>query len=237
MQHADEVIFTFPGAYHQGFNMGTNIAEAINYALVDGLGPVQGYVPCHRECNYPFAPITAEDMLSYSRKRPWTAPVAEPEGIDKVIPGRIISSGARHRGSIFLDVRMAVFDLQEALTVRRYDIAMEPNEPMGQTLYRLAKIEGGGVLGKIKQRVYRERFSRFFDSFNNDYATIMAVFGLESKAEFHAAKAHSSRCQVWVALRDIFWDDFPGCGSNVALCMVAENTCKHGWSSYYSYYF
>ena len=45
-------MIVFGGAYHEGFNLGFNIAEAINYGTEDWLEvlPIVNYCKCSRRC-------------------------------------------------------------------------------------------------------------------------------------------------------------------------------------------
>ncbi|KAH0537054.1 hypothetical protein FGG08_006124 [Glutinoglossum americanum] len=48
LHRAGEVLVTLPGAYHQGFNTGMNVAEAVNYA--DSRWSIGGYECCTKRC-------------------------------------------------------------------------------------------------------------------------------------------------------------------------------------------
>lgn len=49
-QRAGEMVVVAPGAYHQGWNEGANLAESANYATYDYEQHVCRYQRCHRRC-------------------------------------------------------------------------------------------------------------------------------------------------------------------------------------------
>ncbi len=49
-QRAGECMVTAPGAYHQGWNAGANVAEAINYGDAASAERAQGYRACTAHC-------------------------------------------------------------------------------------------------------------------------------------------------------------------------------------------
>lgn len=51
MQRAGEFILTFSSAYHQGFNLGFNIAEAVNFATPSWISefPKFKHCKCHKD--------------------------------------------------------------------------------------------------------------------------------------------------------------------------------------------
>lgn len=61
IQRPGELIITFPFAYHFGFNLGPNRAEAINLALDPNWEPPKDYVYCSMKCSS--GPITREMLL------------------------------------------------------------------------------------------------------------------------------------------------------------------------------
>lgn len=60
-QKAGECIVTGPGVYHQGWNEGPNIAEAINFEA-EGNEWHNSYLPCH-DCCWPDPSVFEEGGL------------------------------------------------------------------------------------------------------------------------------------------------------------------------------
>ena len=61
VHNAGEIMLVFGGAYHEGFNCGFNIAEAVNYATMDWLGRVLGAQSC--SCSKRSVKVSVESIL------------------------------------------------------------------------------------------------------------------------------------------------------------------------------
>ena len=61
MQEPGEFVITFPGAYHGGFNMGLNCAEAVNFAPADWLR--FGRLSCERYRSFRKPSLLSHDWL------------------------------------------------------------------------------------------------------------------------------------------------------------------------------
>jgi len=62
-QKAREIVVTFPNGFHQGFNHGYNIAEAVNFATPRWIR----YGLASKTCHHMISPVTLE-MMNLNRK-------------------------------------------------------------------------------------------------------------------------------------------------------------------------
>jgi jumonji domain-containing protein 2 len=63
-QRPGELMVTAPGAYHQGWNGGANVAEAVNYGDGASAERAEAYIPCSATC-YPARPKPAPVVLRW----------------------------------------------------------------------------------------------------------------------------------------------------------------------------
>ncbi|MCJ1448638.1 MAG: hypothetical protein MMC23_009155 [Stictis urceolatum] len=103
-QNAGEALSTFPRAYHQGFSMGSSLAEAVNYAY-DGWS-LEKYTECSRR-TCPEGFITREMMEFRNRdEQQWSAAPEDTEAIGQEVVEHVpqAETGERY-GNRQVDIR------------------------------------------------------------------------------------------------------------------------------------
>jgi hypothetical protein len=219
IQHPGELVFTFADTYHQGFNLGFNLAEAINY--VADLRNVASYLPCTSIC--PGGERIPQSGMVYSEritKRRLPGSPSEPAPAAK-----------KQRESVDVLVSFAnpasmAHTFQHAIAAKRRSAQRAPAKRNLHWLWRA--VNTNGSLHALESRHFRERFAREWktqwESQEKRYAGqfMKEVHGFQDC--FTSAQRAAQRAKVWVRLCDIFNEDL-GDNCIVAISAVAEITC------------
>lgn len=152
IQHPGELVFTFADTYHQGFNLGPNLAEAINYAI--DLRNVAAHLPCSSICpggeRIPQSGMLRSEVTIIKRHLPESS--AEHVGTAKK-PRMTIDLLA----SFALPSNMAHL-LQHAIAAKRRSTQTMTASHDLLKLWQI--VNTNGSLHMLKARWFRERFAR-----------------------------------------------------------------------------
>jgi hypothetical protein len=205
LQQVGEIIFTFPGTYHQGYNMGENFGESINYAIVDA--PINRYIPCTTRCHKGILPITAKGMRT-----------------------KLPSSKRKRSTETYVGLSTLVPQLQEAVLMHRYLKNRKAKANSLGALYRVANPLGkgsGGIENVWNLRIAREQYARQYNELIQSGASSqeqMEKLGVSDRASCEEMGKFANRVSFWASLRDIFKDDLLEEESYVALCAILSPT-------------
>jgi hypothetical protein len=212
LQHPGEVIFTFPNTYHQGFNLGPNIAEAINYANALDF---KNYTECTKSCMEGFPPIKKIHILSSQPKKR-----SLENGVDPPPKkARLRNTAATDFGN---PSAMIPFICQSIAAKRRAFSQIEQfSDEDVRALWEQAKI--GGDRHSLVLRYARERFSRCWGSLARSQSRRTVVnfmkqkLGISDQRTYESVRNAATRDSIWVRLCDIFEEDLKD-NKCVAIC-------------------
>jgi hypothetical protein len=227
LQKPGDVIFTFPGAYLQGFNMGMNLAEAINYAP-EAVGDVEGYIPCREWCNPGVDPIPAQGMLPRSARKRLPVPGPADTGARK--------KQRLNQGRQFVSMEMLVSRLQEAVLFRRTAIAnngnngnnMFNNTISTKDLWRMNQADSEGILRTVERRIFRDLLTERVNELKaSGSSKEMIRDDLGASGSADSVCQYLRRAQIWTEVRKIFQEELPGKECWAIFCAIAPSTSTY----------
>ena len=208
--------------YHQGFNLGCNFAEAVNYSAKLEL---DGYRECTKDCTS-FPPITKASLL------PQQPIVLSQQGKRGRPPGdggekplkkpRIKSSSS----SDFANPSAMADLLRKAIAAKRTADRLGGKQPAVTDIKELWRLLSCGSQLNHLQRIFiHERYSRGWIELSEKAARIkikkktflMDKLGIQTENSYLNAFKAAQRGMVWVRLCDIFEKEFKD-DKFVALC-------------------
>ena len=220
IQHPGELVFTFTDTYHQGFNLGPNLAEAINYAI--DLMNVKVDVPCSSICPGGERIPQSGMLRSESTIRKRRLPLLESSA--KLVKKPRVNVNLL---DLFARPSNMAHTLQHAIAARRRSAQTMTARHNLRKLWQI--VNTNGSLHMLESRWFRERFAREWITQWQSWPPREAghymrqVLGFQDC--FVAAQKAAERARIWVQLCDIFRVDL-GDDCIVVMCAVSEITCR-----------
>lgn len=223
IQHPGELVFTFADTYHQGFNLGPNLAEAINYAT--DLRNIAADLPCSSIC-------------PGGERIPQSGMLRSEGGIIKrrLLESPVELAGTAKKPRMSVDLLASFAHPSTMAHTLQHAIAAKRRSTQTMTasldLLRLWQIVNtNSSLHILESRWFREKFAREWmrqwESRPKRCAGHYMRQELGFQDCFPNAQKAAKRARIWVELCDIFRVDL-GDDCIVVMCAVAEITCMCG---------